>query len=112
VIDEGSGWFKILNTNSHLAIDVIAASTSDGTHIQQYTDNATEAQRFSISVTDSSDPTAFQIVNETVASVSMTQVGARPIAIRCSSGRAPERPTRACAFIRSARPHRSASSKK
>jgi hypothetical protein len=64
VIDEGNGWFKILNTNSQLALDVISASTSDGTHIQQYADNATDAQRFSITVTDSSDPTAFQIVNK------------------------------------------------
>jgi Ricin-type beta-trefoil lectin domain-like len=65
VIDEGSGWFKILNTNSRLAVDVIGASTADGTHIQQYTDNGTGAQRFSISVTDTSDPTAFEVVNQT-----------------------------------------------
>ena len=65
VIDEGSGWFKILNTNSQLAVDVIGASTSNGTHIQQYTDNGTGAQRFSINVADSSDPTAFEVVNET-----------------------------------------------
>jgi chitinase len=64
VIDEGNGWFKILNTNSQLAVDVIGASTANGTHIQQYTDNGTEAQRFSITVADSSDTTAFQIVNE------------------------------------------------
>ena len=64
MVDEGSGWFKILNTNSQLAVDVIGASTANGTHIQQYTDNGTGAQRFSISVTDTSDSTAFEVVNE------------------------------------------------
>jgi chitinase len=63
VIDEGGGWYKILNTNSGKAIDVTAASTANGANIQQYTDNGTGAQRFSISVTDSSDPTAFSIMN-------------------------------------------------
>jgi chitinase len=43
---------------------VIGASTANGTHIQQYTDNGTGAQRFTISVTDTSDPTAFSIMNE------------------------------------------------
>jgi hypothetical protein len=42
---------------------VTAASTANGANIQQYTDNDTGAQRFSISVTDSSDPTAFSIMN-------------------------------------------------
>ncbi len=65
VIDEGSGWFKLLNTNSGLAVDVIGASVANGTHIQQYTDNGTGAQRFSISVADSNDTTAFEIVNQT-----------------------------------------------
>jgi chitinase len=65
VIDEGNGWYKILNTNSHLAVDVIGASTANGTHIQQYTDNGTGAQRYAINVSDSSDPTAMEIVNET-----------------------------------------------
>ncbi len=64
VVDEGSGWYKILNTNSGKAIDVTSASTADGALVQQYTDNGTEAQRFSIVVTDSSDPTAFSIMNE------------------------------------------------
>jgi hypothetical protein len=64
VIDEGNGWYKILNTNSHLAVDVIGASTANGTHIQQYTDNGTGAQRFTIAVTDTSDATAFSIMNE------------------------------------------------
>jgi hypothetical protein len=64
VIDEGSGWYKILNTSSGNAIDVTSASTANGANVQQYTDNGTEAQRFSIAVTDSSDPTAFSIMNE------------------------------------------------
>jgi hypothetical protein len=64
VVDEGSGWYKILNTNSGKAIDVTSASTADGANVQQWTDNGTEAQRFSIVVTDSSDPTAFSIMNE------------------------------------------------
>jgi hypothetical protein len=64
VVDEGSGWYKILNTNSGKAIDVTSASTANGANVQQYTDNGTEAQRFSIVVTDSSDPTAFSIMNE------------------------------------------------
>jgi Ricin-type beta-trefoil lectin domain-like len=64
VIDEGSGWYKILNTNSGKAIDVTSASTADGANIQQWTDNCTEAQRFSIVQTDPSDPTAFSIMNE------------------------------------------------
>jgi hypothetical protein len=64
VVSEGNGWYKIVNTNSQLSFDVISASTADGTNIQQWTDNGTAAQRFSIVVTDSSDPTAFSIMNE------------------------------------------------
>ncbi|HEY0339379.1 MAG TPA: RICIN domain-containing protein, partial [Steroidobacteraceae bacterium] len=64
VVDEGSGWYKILNTNSGKAVDVTSASTANGANVQQYTDNGTGAQRFSIVVTDSSDPTAFSIMNE------------------------------------------------
>lgn len=48
MIDEGSGWYKILNTNSSKAIDITAASTANGANVQQYTDNGTGAQRFSI----------------------------------------------------------------
>jgi chitinase len=64
VISEGNGWYKIVNTNSQLPFDVISASTADGTNIEQWTDNGTEAQRYSIVVADSSDPTAFSIMNE------------------------------------------------
>jgi hypothetical protein len=46
VIRWGNGWYKIVNTNSQLPFDVISASTADGTDIQQWTDNGTEAQRF------------------------------------------------------------------
>ena len=63
VVDEGNGWYKILNTNSGKAIDVTSASTVNGANVQQWTDNGTEAQRFSIAVTDSSDTTAFSIMN-------------------------------------------------
>jgi chitinase len=63
VVDEGNGWYKILNTNSGKAIDVTSASTANGANVQQWTDNGTEAQRFSIAVTDSSDTTAFSIMN-------------------------------------------------
>jgi hypothetical protein len=64
VISEGNGWYKIVNANSQLPFDVLSASTADGADIQQWTDNGTGAQRFSIVVTDSSDPTAFSIMNE------------------------------------------------
>jgi hypothetical protein len=65
VIDEGSGWYKILNTNSSKTIDITAAATADGANVQQFTDNGTGAQRFSIVPTDSDDPTAFSIMNQT-----------------------------------------------
>jgi chitinase len=64
VVDAGSGWYKILNTNSGKAVDVTSASAADGANIQQWTDNGTEAQRFSIVQTDTADPTAFSIMNE------------------------------------------------
>jgi chitinase len=64
VVDEGNGWYKVLNANSGKAIDVTSAATADGANVQQYTDNDTDAQRFSIVVTDSSDTTAFSIMNE------------------------------------------------
>jgi hypothetical protein len=54
-----------LNTNSGKAIDITAASTANGANVQQYTDNGTGAQRFSIVPTDSDDPTAFSIMNQT-----------------------------------------------
>ena len=40
-------------------------STANGANVQQYTDNGTGAQRFTITQTDSSDPTAFSIMNQT-----------------------------------------------
>jgi len=65
LMDEGSGWYKILNSNSGKAIDITSASTANGANVQQYTDNGTGAQRFSIVPTDSDDPTAFSIMNQT-----------------------------------------------
>ena len=58
----GAGWYRLLNTNSGKAIDIAAASTADGAKVQQYTDNGTGAQRFSI--TPAADPTAFVITSE------------------------------------------------
>jgi chitinase len=48
VVSEGSGWYKIVNTNSQLPIDVKSNAT--------------------ITVADSSDPTAFSIMGETSGS--------------------------------------------
>jgi Ricin-type beta-trefoil lectin domain-like len=53
-----------LSASTHIAPFLCVVSTVDGANVQQWTDNGTEAQRFSIVVTDSSDPTAFSIMNE------------------------------------------------
>ena len=49
--------------NSGKAIDIAAASTADGAKVDQYTDNGTGAQRFSIK--PGADATTYVLTNET-----------------------------------------------
>lgn len=48
IYDCGNGWYKIINKNSGKCLDISAGKDEAGTAIQQYEDNGTNAQRFSL----------------------------------------------------------------
>ena len=48
IYDCGNGWYKIVNKNSGKCLDIKGGKDESGTIAQQYEDNGTDAQRFSL----------------------------------------------------------------
>ena len=46
IYDKGNGWHEFVNANSGKALDVTGGKTANGTNVQQFERNNTDAQRF------------------------------------------------------------------
>ena len=57
IVDYGSGWYEFVAKCSNMALDVKSGNSANGTNIQQYTRNNTDAQRFKLQLLPEPLPT-------------------------------------------------------